>query len=691
MVPSSSSRNVCLFLLLATASFVCPASSCTGNERLITKEQLSVVADTGRVTLLNRRWRLDSTSTSDRAGVATTAYSIDAVRVPGDLISDLLRAGLVDDPYYDRNFLTQRDAWTGPPLPSGIRNGTGDDGDFRQRTRTWVYSTNVTLNSTWERSSRNGQELRNEPPLLLVVEGIKMGASIAFNGQSLGVVTDQFLRYIFTVPAEALQVARRELQHGTDSGAESDVHSLTVTFGTNDPNLYTNGRFMACSGGWDWAPYTQVFDEERRRAYTLGIVQPIYLLHPRHVILTDVVPKIYPISSDTGYVRDFRVQVEMHLQIIAPVLGEATSIQLLVSSNFSDANVHVPLDTRGQQVTTVVVNMTASNVDLWWPNGLGAQTLYEVSVSLEDGEHRAMPTQTVRKRIGFRTVELVTSNSTSQSGQHGEGTGDHGMYFRVNGIVIWCRGANMIPMDQLEGRFSDEGHRLLVRSTAMANMNMIRVWGGGIILPTSFYDACDEYGILLYHDLMFVEEHKHGALESEPIKREIVGIVRKLACHPSIVLLSACNECRGSKVMDVYGPFVMQTVAEEDDTRAIWPSSPSQYGWSAGVHMATGKPNGRPLVVRNESARYNLETHGPYQRGNSDSSPGVNFGPKWNENETHTPPKFADMNEGEEGVSFPNTFVSEFGASGMLKISRNNSLRYRNSRTIPHSLKLSVL
>ena len=118
------------------------------------------------------------------------------------------------------------------------------------------------------------------------------------------------------------------------------------------------------------------------------------------------------------------------------------------------------------------------------------------------------------------------------------------MYFRINGALVWARGANFVPMDQLEGRLTASAHRKVVQSASAANMNMIRVWGGGMIPPDDFYDACDEEGIMVYHDMMFVEEQFHGPQNTSTEELEIRHIVRKLSSHPSIVLWVGCNEVR---------------------------------------------------------------------------------------------------------------------------------------------------
>jgi beta-mannosidase len=259
-----------------------------------------------------------------------------------------------------------------------------------------------------------------------------------------------------------------------------------------------------------------------------------------------------------------------------------------------------------------------------------------------------------------------------------EGSGRMGMFFRINGQLVYSRGANFVPMDIMEGRWSEEGHRLLVQSAAAAHMNMIRVWGGGAIPIKAFYDACDEEGIMVYHDLMFVGEHNHSAIRTDVVHQEIRHIVRKLLHHPSIVLWSGCNECTDD--MEIYESFVMQTVAEEDDTRAIWPSSPSSFGWETGVDTLYGRPNGNPLKVRkarsDSLSTHQLEWHGPYLQGYSSSYPGVNGFFSEITYETHLPPRLHDTLV---GPGLPNTFVSEFGSSVSSSFESMSAMLRRNN------------
>jgi len=307
------------------------------------------------------------------------------------------------------------------------------------------------------------------------------------------------------------------------------------------------------------------------------------------------------------------------------------------------------------------------HVQLWWPNGMGNQSLYMFQTALTFQGTQLGPW--IQRRIGFRTIALVTANDTDDATladmieNDVEGSGSHGMFFRVNGASLWSRGANVIPMDQFEGRVTEEAARRMVESVAKANMNTLRVWGGGSILPRSFYAACDELGILLYHDLMFVEEQNHGAEESSNTKDEIQHIVRQLMSHPSIVLWNGCNECGyASKDLSVYYSFVLKTVGETDVTRPIWPSSPADFGWSQGVRRLDGLPNGRELKLRNKGHK-GIEAHGPYISGFSHEYGAVNGIEVQNSNEQLVPPEFSYFRDHSVGVSQHTSSVSGVGAS----------------------------
>ena len=128
-------------------------------------------------------------------------------------------------------------------------------------------------------------------------------------------------------------------------------------------------------------------------------------------------------------------------------------------------------------------------IQLWWPNGYGEQNLYNLSVYRDQ-------TLIGWRRIGFRTVKLIEND-------YGSSINGTSFYFLINFQPIFIKGSNWIPSDAFQERVSDAKLERLLRSTKLANMNMLRVWGGGIYERESFYDLADRFGIMLWHDFMF--------------------------------------------------------------------------------------------------------------------------------------------------------------------------------------------
>ncbi|WP_206245504.1 beta-mannosidase [Novosphingobium terrae] len=223
----------------------------------------------------------------------------------------------------------------------------------------------------------------------------------------------------------------------------------------------------------------------------------------------------------------------------------------------------------------------------WWPAGCGAQPLYTVAGTLSDTSGAL---GSVTHRIGLRKVDLLREKD-----DHGRG-----FAFRVNGVPIFAKGANVIPFDSFPARVTPAKIRSLLSAARDANMNMLRVWGGGIYPDDAFYDAADELGLMVWQDFMF-----GGAVTPpDPAYRENVRIeaeqqVARLQAHPSLVLWSGNNEVLSGwdswddrksfkkaigadeqeKVgvgMAILFDGVLRKAAEEGDPDAVyWPGSPS--------------------------------------------------------------------------------------------------------------------
>ncbi|OLP61477.1 beta-mannosidase [Xaviernesmea oryzae] len=183
----------------------------------------------------------------------------------------------------------------------------------------------------------------------------------------------------------------------------------------------------------------------------------------------------------------------------------------------------------GAGETVVSQGFTLAEPRLWWPAGSGEQALYALTVTVAG--------ETVARQIGIRSVELITDPDAAGAR----------FALKVNGREIFCRGANWIPADALMSRATREATEDLLRSAADANMNMIRIWGGGFYEADRFYDLCDRLGLMVWQDFMFA----CNLYPSTPdflanVEAEVDYQVRRLASHPSIVLWCGDNELVGA-------------------------------------------------------------------------------------------------------------------------------------------------
>jgi len=227
----------------------------------------------------------------------------------------------------------------------------------------------------------------------------------------------------------------------------------------------------------------------------------------------------------------------------------------------------------------LTLSLAIADPQLWWPNGFGAQPLYKVEVALHEGDllrdHR-------RFQLGLRTIEL-----RQQPDDFGTS-----FVFVVNGVPIFAKGANWIPADSFPTRIADDHLEHLIRSSSDANMNMLRVWGGGFYEEERFYDLCDRYGILVWQDFIFscaIYPGDDPFLSS--VRDEAVQNVRRLRHRASLALWCGNNEMEWGwvewgwnvpgrldlkKAYDfVFHHLLPEVCATEDPGRPYWPSSPS--------------------------------------------------------------------------------------------------------------------
>jgi beta-mannosidase len=230
---------------------------------------------------------------------------------------------------------------------------------------------------------------------------------------------------------------------------------------------------------------------------------------------------------------------------------------------------------------TLQMDFVVSEPELWWPNGYGSQPLYTLRARLLAGSEVCDVRMT---RIGLRSLEL-----RQQPDAWGKS-----FAFVVNGVPIFAKGGNWIPADSFANRVTGDRYRQLLESCRDANMNMLRLWGGGYYESDPFYDLCDELGLLVWHDFMFACSLYPADLAFvENVRQEALDNVRRLRNHPSLALWCGNNEIETgwmhwgwkqqfpAKVWDDYLKIFYEVLPEVcsklDSTRPYWPSSPSSH------------------------------------------------------------------------------------------------------------------
>jgi beta-mannosidase len=452
--------------------------------------------------------------------------------VPGCVHTDLLNNKLIDDPFYRDN--EKKLQWIGKT--------------------DWEYQT--TLNVTAEMLARKNLEL--------VFEGLDTYANVFLNDEPLISTDNMFrtwrvdakrfarpganiLRIRFRSPInEVLPIMAKmnyELPAGNDQGEKTSPHTRKAPY-----------QF-----GWDWGP----------RFVTSGIWRPVYLeawdaarVADLHIVSRDVRADVANLTAD--------------VEVSAGANTDATIIVDNLTDKTVAAHRRVSL---APGTNRVELNFTVPHPALWWPNGLGAHPLYLFKARLLiDGT----PVDEATKRTGLRALEL--RQQRDESGKS--------FTFVINGVPVFAKGGNWIPADSFPSRITKDKYRELVQSVRDTNMNMLRVWGGGIYESDDFYNLCDEMGILVWQDFMFgCSLYPGDEAFLENVRQEATDNVKRLRDHPSIVIWVGNNEMESgwfhwgwkeklpAKLWDDYLKVfygVLPDVCRSlDPSRPYWPSSPS--------------------------------------------------------------------------------------------------------------------
>jgi beta-mannosidase len=516
------------------------------------------------------RWKLkDFAPGEGRAlGAFTEHFTMDdewiAISAPGDVYQALTAAGRIQDPFYDQNELAC--AWV--------------------RDREWWYRLAF--------SSAEAATLQADERFHLIFEGLDTFATIWLNGQELGSSSNMFREAVFDVTSQLRPAGTNTLVLCFDRPQDRIQDLTPPSWGLpmldEIPGLGGKRTLMRKAQfgyGWDFGPDLP----------TVGIWRPVRLVRQRQATLAGV----HFATEQIDQAQDLAL-----ISLKAEVERFAGEGPLTVAFQL--------LDPEGAEVSAgtrtllpgepTVAHFTAriEHPRLWWTPELGEPVLHTLRVSLSQGE---LLLNEQELQVGLRTLRLDQAPDPEEPGT---------TFFRfiLNNVPIFARGANWLPASSLVGSVPDERYTALLTAARDANMNMLRIWGGGIYEQDQFYALCDRLGLLLWHDFMFAcapyPENNEDFVQNA--SAEIQYQVTRLRNHPSMALWSGNNEIQmmfqmlTSSIPGVpplsgllYFDEIMPRLVQEHDGHTLyWPSSPFGDGMREGDYHDWHVWHGIPLL-----------------------------------------------------------------------------------------------
>lgn len=474
---------------------------------------------------LNGTWQLSAGHRS--------LESVD-MQIPGTVLSGLLAAGKIKDPFYRTN---------------------------EDATRALFWKDYV-----FTRTFDVDEELLAQQHIVLVCEGLDTLAEISINGTFLAKTDNMHRTWKFQAKKllhpgknEIQIVFRSVLRFIEDYPYEAHKKINYIPCGSMKGNqLLRKAHSMF---GWDWGPQT----------IDAGIFRDIYLQGYSHARIEDI-------RIHQQHAKNVSVQTSITLSESVP--GQKLCVEL------SEDGADKPLPTKLCKTNAdgvAAVDFVIENPKLWWPNDYGDQPLYIVRTTLLDEDGTSL--ESITRRIGLRT--LTISQEKDEWGNE--------FAFCVNGVKIFTRGGNYIPDDCLYTRITEKKLDYILESCRRAHFNCVRVWGGGYYPSDAFYDLCDEKGLIVWQDLMYAcNVYDVTDAFAENCRQETYDNVRRLRHHASLGLWCGNNEIESA--WDHWGDFQKETpylradyirlfeevlpkaVQEADGETFYWHSSPSSGG-----------------------------------------------------------------------------------------------------------------
>ncbi|KAJ8925684.1 hypothetical protein NQ315_009531 [Exocentrus adspersus] len=415
----------------------------------------------------------------------------------------------------------------------------------------WVPRTNW----TYRRSFSVDEVLLSFDNINIVFDGLDTISTILINNETVGESKNMFVQYVFDIKKQLKSgdnLIEVRFQSPIDAAEKlSAEQNKSYNIPLNCPpdayrgECYVNMlRKMQASFSWDWGPAFP----------SVGIWKDVHIEAYNETVIRNLVADVV-LSEDNS---SWTVYVDTYFASNAKkALTGKLSFELELDERNVTTTVTVYLLTNKLNeivLTNYTLIIDADQVKSWWPNGYGAQNLYKLTATFSNEDDTEITSKSIQ--IGFKTIELV------------QDTLDSGLtfYFKINGIPIFMKGSNEIPIDILPERGQDkETIKRLLTAARDSHMNMLRVWGGGVYESDYFYDLADEFGILIWQDFMFAcnlypttEEYLNNVLD------EVRHQVKRLRSHTSIALFSGNNENEGALIDDWYKVRANFTIYKKD-------------------------------------------------------------------------------------------------------------------------------
>ena len=413
--------------------------------------------------------------------------------VPGVVHTDLLQNKIIEDPFFRLN-------------ERGLQWIDKED---------WVYETCFTL----------AADMMRKENMELVFEGLDTYADVYLNDECILKADNMFRRWSIPV-RQYIREENNILKVYFHSPVKIDVpkwDALPYQYPASNDQSENGGLFnkkisifarkAGYHYGWDWGP----------RLVTSGIWRPVYIRAWSDLRINDVFIEQKEVGAGRAVIAG-HVELDADKDmdgVLVTITDEATG--RVLGEWQADLK-------RG--TNRVTVDFVLHKPKLWWSNGLGEPFLYRFRTDIIAGGE-LLDSKT--ERVGIRSLKVV----------HQPDKDGHTFYIELNGRPVFAKGANYIPLDNFLPRVTPENYKRTILDAAGVNMNMLRVWGGGIYENDVFYDLCDEHGIMIWQDFMFACSMypAEGAL-LDNIHQEAVDNVKRLRNHACIALWCGNNECQ---------------------------------------------------------------------------------------------------------------------------------------------------